>query len=144
MKKITMMMTFGIRDLSEWPVGPGQLTARGKRMHYHLGQVTFIIMIIIMVMVAMRKMMNHHPHLSLIRSSEVLPAPSSLCSPVRPKPSMVTAMTDFGATMVAVRIQITTTITQLTTAINNNNNSCNNSSSSQQIPFSFWINLLNG
>ena len=28
-----------IRDPSEWPVGPGQLTARGKRMHYHLGQV---------------------------------------------------------------------------------------------------------
>jgi len=26
------------KDLSEWPVGPGQLTARGKRMHYHLGQ----------------------------------------------------------------------------------------------------------
>jgi len=26
------------KDPSEWPVGPGQLTARGKRMHYHLGQ----------------------------------------------------------------------------------------------------------
>jgi len=26
------------KNLSEWPVGPGQLTARGKRMHYHLGQ----------------------------------------------------------------------------------------------------------
>merc|ERR1719400_823621 len=93
----------------------------------------------------MRKMTNHRPHPSLIQSSEVLLAPSSLCSPVRPRPSMVTAMTDFGATMEAVRIQITTTTTQLTMAINNNNNSScnNNNNSSQQIPFSFWINLLN-
>ena len=62
---ITMMMTFGIRDLSEWPVGPGQLTARGKRMHYHLGQVHCIISVIVMIiiismimmMVVMRKVM---------------------------------------------------------------------------------------
>ena len=32
-----------IRDPSEWPVGPGQLTARGKRMHYHLGQVAILV-----------------------------------------------------------------------------------------------------
>ena len=42
-----MIMTFG-RDLSEWPVGPGQLTARGKRMHFHLGQVTFISIVIML------------------------------------------------------------------------------------------------
>ena len=52
---ITMMMTFGIRDLSEWPVGPGQLTARGKRMHYHLGQVTFIISVIMMIIIKIIK-----------------------------------------------------------------------------------------
>jgi len=26
------------KDRSEWPVGPGQLTAKGKRMHFHLGK----------------------------------------------------------------------------------------------------------
>ena len=44
-----IIMTFGIRDLSEWPVGPGQLTARGKRMHYHLGQVHFIIIMVVVM-----------------------------------------------------------------------------------------------
>ena len=35
---VIIITTFG-RDRSEWPVGPGQLTAKGKRMHYHLGKV---------------------------------------------------------------------------------------------------------
>ena len=35
---IIIIMTFA-RDRSEWPVGPGQLTAKGKRMHFHLGKV---------------------------------------------------------------------------------------------------------
>ena len=36
---IVILIIIIARDRSEWPVGPGQLTAKGKRMHFHLGKV---------------------------------------------------------------------------------------------------------
>ena len=30
-------------------MGPGQLTARGKRMHYHLGQVEVVMMVMMVI-----------------------------------------------------------------------------------------------